>query len=318
MIPLQDDLTQKTCQIQQEKSFSRNNDTFGLIKPSEDYTSTRVSAIPSNQKVENSDILPKPAIDSNWSPMPAVPQTFTITTPDGKTLVGDYYPSEKRNAPVVVLMHWSRSDRHGWDVIAPWLQSRGTMKTLGVQTWLQEDWFPENGTDFAVITFDYRTFGDSEVGLESPSDWQVDSLAILEYAARLPDIDPTRIVTVGASIGGDGAIDSCLAFNKKYEDNEAKCIGAFSLSPGSYLEMDYKWAVEEVADQDIKVMCVAGELEGYSAATCEQAMSEQVDNYYDYYLIPNMTSHGLEIFDPILEEDAAQLLLGFVETLLPR
>ena len=90
---------------------------------------------------------------------------------------------------------------------------------------------------YAVFTFDFRDYGESQLGRGASIELTKDALAALITASGLGGIDPMQIVTAGASIGSDGAPDGCLLFNQSVGGG---CQGAFSLSPGSYLDMPYK------------------------------------------------------------------------------
>lgn len=63
---------------------------------------------------------------------------------------------------------------------------------------------------FAALTFDYRTFGDSEGMprqiLSVPKQLE-DWCAAIEYAAALPEVDPIRVAIWGSSFGGGHVLE---------------------------------------------------------------------------------------------------------------
>jgi len=58
------------------------------------------------------------------APLPAIPQAVTFQASDGQELHGLYYPAKLNPAPLVVLVHWVRSDQSDWIDVALWLQAR--------------------------------------------------------------------------------------------------------------------------------------------------------------------------------------------------
>jgi hypothetical protein len=166
-----------------------------------------------------------------YSNLQADPQRIEFLAEDGKNLVGYYYPSLYADASVVVLMHWAGGNQLDWCVIAPWLQNRQVESPAempgcanapagfswgGPALWWDSSWFPQMPGDvsYAVFTFDFRDYGESQAGRGSSIDLTKDALAALITASGLGGIDPMRIVTAGASIGSDGAPDGCLLFNQ--------------------------------------------------------------------------------------------------------
>ncbi|RPJ05459.1 MAG: alpha/beta hydrolase [Spirochaetaceae bacterium] len=63
----------------------------------------------------------------------------------------------------------------------------------------QVDWL--TGSGFNVFIFDYRGYGESQ-GFPDRHGIQQDGLAALDYVRGLPEIDATRILVLGQSLGG--------------------------------------------------------------------------------------------------------------------
>lgn len=65
------------------------------------------------------------------------------------------------------------------------------------------DWLPARG--FNVFAFDYRGYGASAGRPERRGIYE-DSLAAIDHALSLPEVDPARVVVLGQSLGGANAI----------------------------------------------------------------------------------------------------------------
>ena len=248
---------------------------------------------------------PEPA--PTLEPLPPEPQAIEFQAEDGQVLEGTYYPAGVNPAPLVVLMHWAPGDQKEWTEIAYWLQNRG----LGGATpnpaafpWLDPSWFPEMLDDqpLAVFTFTFRGCEDGCQSFE-PEGWLLDAQAAMEVAKELDGVDPMQIVAIGASIGSDGAPDGCLYLSEY-------CQGALSLSPGSYLTIDYADAVETLGAEQppIPVWCFYAEGDSAAAAACESASGD----HYQLYKYEGM-AHGMQLVDPQYEPNVLQLMLDFIE-----
>ena len=251
----------------------------------------------------------------------ADPQRVEFQVDDGKNLVGYYYPSKYADVPIMILMHWAGGDLTDWCEIAPWLQNRrdenpanpercanaGSGLPAGMPTpWLDSTWFPPMSPEFsvAVFAFDFRDYGESEKGLGNLSNWEKDAKAAFVTAAGLEGVDATRMASLGASIGADGAADGCMLYK---QEAGSGCVGAFSLSPGNYLGMDFAAVVKDLAS--IPVWCLASELDSESATVCEDASGEK----YRSVVYPGINLHGMLLFTPELEPQPMILIQDFLE-----
>jgi dienelactone hydrolase len=232
-------------------------------------------------------------------PLPPDPQRIEFQAEDGQVLVGTYYPAAVNPAPLVVLMHWSRSDKSDWVAIAAWLQNRGQEVEPGDVPWLTPGWFPPmlEGQSFAVFAF---TFRNCEGGCSSfaRAGRLLDAKAAMRTASELDGVDPQRLATIGASIGADGAVDAC----------EEGCLGVLSLSPGSYLTVDYAGAVAAVDGAGKPAWCLAAEGDRNSAQACESASGDRYR--MEMYL---GTDHGMELIKPDMEPNTLELVLEFLQ-----
>ena len=160
-------------------------------------------------------------------------------------------------------MHWAGGDQNDWirNGMVDWLQNRATQHGTNAPSRQSVIYpvMPEN-VSFAVFTFDFREYGESE-GTFSSEGLVMDAKAAYEKAKTFEGVDPARIGGIGSSIGADGVVDGC----------GDGCIGALSLSPGSFLDVPYTDAVKLMDDEEKPVTCVAAEGDTYSAEACEAA-----------------------------------------------
>lgn len=242
----------------------------------------------------------------------ADPQRVEFQAEDGKKLVGYYYPSKYADAPILILMHWAEGDLCDWSDVALWLQNRADENPAKLERcansssnpWRNPSGFPRMAADasIAVFIFDFRGYGESEAGNLGP-DLAKDARAAFKTAAGFQGVDTTRLAALGASIGADGAADGCLLYNQEMGDG---CVGAFSLSPGNYLGMQYSTVVTDLAPAAI--LCAAGELDTASAQACASADRQ----YYAKQIYPGSTAHGMALLDPALDPSPLTLIQVFI------
>lgn len=271
------------------------------------------TATPTQIPTETPAAPPRPLSGLN-----ADPQRVEFQAADGKRLVGYYYPSKYADAPLMILMHWAGGDLCDWKALAPWMQNRADESPAALERcknsptrflpdtyWLDLAQLPAIPieTSIAVFAFDFRDYGESEAGMKSRGDWAKDALAAFETAATFEGIDPTRIAAMGASIGADGAPDGCLLYNQKAGGG---CAGALSLSPGSYLNMNYAEVVTKLAETP--AWCLAADGDSEAAPTCKSASGE---NYFSQ--IYAGVYHGMTLLRPELEPLPMDLIQDFME-----
>ncbi len=255
-------------------------------------------------------------------PTAAARQAITFETMDGRMIEGFYYPSRLENAAVVVLMHWAPGTMEDWSEIALWLQNRGdelasemddmdvmVSRSMGQNDpWLDPSWFPAMPpeTSFAVLIFNFGGRGNSQQGLGVDGLFY-DALAAVAAASMLEGVDPNRITTMGASIGSDGAVDGCQAFNAS-DEYEGTCLGAFSLSPGSYLNRDYGDTVDLLRQEDPPktVYCLAAASDGNALNTCLSALGDHFES-----TAYEGNAHGMNLIAPKYSPGALTRLLEF-------
>jgi hypothetical protein len=237
--------------------------------------------------------------------LPPDPQSISFQTADGLTLTGTFFPAATLGRPVVVLMHWAGGDETDWFAPGkPWpqvaliIQNRqdelaGLSPVLGRRLRMAQ-------ASYNVMTFNFRGYGTSEDG---PGDLYLDAQAAVAFAKTLEGVDPSRVLTVGASIGADGAVDGCAG---------GACIGAVSLSPGNYIGMDYAQAVMEAGD--IPIACVASQGDAPSPDVCAAGMEAAGGSDKFQVQIYEGDAHGMLMFPLDQQPDLLDYLLNFLDT----
>jgi hypothetical protein len=238
---------------------------------------------------------------------PPDPQDIEFQAEDGQTLQGRYYPAAAEGAPVIILMHWAPGNLYDWNEIAFWLQNRGlsgSSPNAGQQPWLDPSWFPTmaEGKSYAVFTFNFRSGGREEKLL--------DAQAAFNTARGLAGVDPSQMVSFGASIGADGAPDGCLWHNQNFGMG---CLGALSLSPGSYLTVPYNEVVDQLGAElpPKPVWCFYAADDGPSAEACQSASGD----HYRMVEWAGGSWHGMELIDPARDPNALALVLEWLASL---
>jgi len=235
------------------------------------------------------------------TPLPVDEQRIEFESEDGVLLVGSYFPAAVNPAPAVILMHQAASQRGAWvDLgLVAWLRNLpGGGGALSAPPNSASLWPPmSSGLSFAVFTFDFREHGESSGVAMSGSDFLVDAKAAFNLVKGLPGVDPERIALIGASIGADAAVDTCVQ----------GCLGGLSLSPGSYLDVSYPEVVAEMGLDGKPAWCLASEGDSYSANTCRSASGDT----YRLVLFPE-GGHGEALLAPGMDPDIGQLVLDFL------
>lgn len=252
-----------------------------------------------------------PTAQPTPSVLPPDPQRIEFQAADGTRLVGYYYPAAVKPAPVIVLMHQLGTTQQDWVTrgLVHWLQNRG--RDGGALTAPAKGIYPPlpAGTSFAVFTFDFRGMGESLPAMPERmtgdefnqwvAGWLSDAQAAVAQARALPDVDPDRLALIGASIGADAAVDVC----------DVGCLGALSLSPGSYLNISYPEAVQKVDGAGKPTRCLASEGDTDSAEACRAAQGA----HYQAFVYPGK-DHGMWLLKAGLDPDVGQVLLEFLKT----
>ncbi len=249
--------------------------------------------------------IPEPA------PTPIVlGEQILFQAEDGHSLTGYFYASWKPSAPLVILMHEYGSEQRAWT-------ETGLIRWLGNWRAASETPFPYVGPkflpemppdlSFAVFTFDFRGHGQSapvENADNFPAhrdEYLLDANAAFAAARSMPGIDSNRVILIGASIGADAAVDTCAE----------GCVGAFSVSPGSWLGVDFGDTVRALLDRGVEVRCVLAELDDPSPETCRSVREQEGYKIHAY----GGRRHGMSFFVPRKAEPRfGEYLLEFLQT----
>ncbi|NOZ05428.1 MAG: alpha/beta fold hydrolase, partial [Chloroflexi bacterium] len=182
---------------------------------------------------------PAPSGDVSGGAQPADSDTrrVTFTTSDGVTLVGTYYAPTGTANPGLVLVHMVDGRRTDWNSLASFLQRQG----------------------YAVLSLDLRGHGESS-GNREWGKMADDVTVAYRFLSGQPEVDPTRVALVGASIGAN------LALNVAASEPAVKSL--VLLSPG----MDYRGVKTEAAMKAYgarPVLFIASRTDTYAAQSVE-------------------------------------------------
>ncbi len=242
------------------------------------------------------------------NPLPPDPLKVVFFSEDGAELQGMFFPAATLDQPVVVFMHWYQGDQGEWEEIAYWLQNRGSSGIQRGVPWLDPSWFPAlpSGTSYNILTF---TFRECEGGCRqlAPEEWLGDARASLEAARSLQGVNPDLVIAIGASIGGDAAVSSCAA---ALETDPDACLGALSLSPGSYLGQTYSDQVAKLenATPPRPAWCFYDQSDP-DAVACEEAGG----SLYHQEAWSDGNLHGMHLITSTLDPLPLSRLLEFLD-----
>lgn len=135
---------------------------------------------------------------------------------------------------------------------------------------------------------------------EHAEEFLMDAKAAYQTARQMSGVDSTRVIGLGTSIGSDAVVDTC----------DEGCVGAFSISPGSWLKIDYGQAVKKLITEGKPVRCMYATNDAPSPATC---LSVNPGAYYKIFAYPGK-KHGMDfvILPRKMEADFGANLLEFL------
>lgn len=293
------------------------------------------------QATETPRVIPSEWM-SQFDPLPAAPQEVSIPSEDGRNLVGLYYPSKVNPAPIIVLMHQGGGSMEDWQAVAPWLQNRSdeisqrnglARPASQAVPWLDPSWFPAilPEASFGVLVFDFSCEGGQSPcpegisGIEAMSTVALaDAWAAVNFASTLDGADPNQIITVGASVHADSAIDGCYLFNQSVAEGAAsgRCIGALALSPSNFLVAEFTVleAAAALAEAGNLVSGLCGEEDTFAAPVCEELGQMDTATVPPETFTYSGSVHGMELIDPNVtpmdpatDQNALEILLEFLE-----
>ncbi len=212
-------------------------------------------------------------------------------------------------------MHQRLANQAMWDesTIIPWLQNWPVDPSVAAAPTLSANGMLPAMPDklsFAVFTFDFRGHGESAPSLTAATEqagslypFLLDAKAAYQIIHQMPGVDPNRIIGIGTSIGADAVVDACA------ED----CMGAFSISPGNWLGVDYGQTVSNLLAQGKIIRCMYATNDGPSPATCWSVAPGETYQIFSYLGI----KHGMTFFVPRkMEPDFGRNILEFLQAAL--
>lgn len=283
-----------------------------IVEETKEITALPATSVPTSTAAPSSTPTPTeiPPTATPIVVLPPEPIKVQFESSDGQELSGLYYPADENPAPILVLMSWSRGNQSEWEEIAYWLQGRGLLvREINTrEAWKNSRWYPERTLEMplGVFTFNFRACeGDDGCQAYLPAEWLLDAQAALETAAKLEGADPEKLIAAGASIGADGAVDSCAWLNTT---DQGKCLGAFALSPASFLTIDFRTATDALLAQEnpAVVYCLYGLRDAAPRDTCENYPDIPTVNYGHIF------DHGLELILVDRKPDPLNLLQEFI------
>jgi hypothetical protein len=221
---------------------------------------------------EMAEIMPTPTPSCV---LPTEPQDFAFKSQDGQDLVGTFYPPPLPSSLTVVYFPWVRGDRRDWDTFVTFLPKP-----------------PSDGV-FSITArgCEGRCGPDWDIG-----GWLLDYPAALNAAKELPCATQNQLVTIGSSVGADGAIYAC-------GENE-NCVGALAFSPHGNLGIPYVDEVTSMVEKGKHVWAVSAPGDAGSTRLDRPDWSA----YYHEIVLPG-EAHGNQLYNPI----TGQLIQDFID-----
>ena len=230
--------------------------------------------IPTPTPTPTSTPTPTPTSTPTPTPIPE-PQDVDFAAADDQELAGTYYPPPVCPAPLTVVYYpWVRGDKGDFEKLAALLPPDLSYSALTITP---------RGCEGGCQEWD-------------PSGWSLDYLAALETAKGLPCAEDSRLVTIGSSVGADGAVYAC--------GQEESCVGALSFSAGGYLDVPFADLVATTVEQGKYVWAVMAQDD---AGATQLARTEWGD-YYREIVIPG-SAHGDQLYDA----DTGKIIQDFID-----
>lgn len=274
---------------------------------------------------EATEVPAAPAPATDCEIQASAPQAQTFSAEDGTVLAGSFYASRNCNAPVVVLFHQAGGTQADWEELAFWLQNRPDETSALPRGFAASplgklvEFFPAMPDDlsFAVFAIDFRGHGESAGDSAfDPAGFLQDAQAALLHAKTLTNVDPNRIITIGASLGADASVDACVTLDGIIlapTQASQGCVGALALSPGDFLGVSYTAAAATLGidPHAATVHCVASEDDANAPELC----GATIGAHHTKTIYPG-GAHGIALLDPELTPNIGEVILDFLLTSL--
>ncbi len=207
--------------------------------------------------------------------LPTEPQDIVFKSEDDQDLRGTFYPPPLPAPLTVVYFPWVRGDQSDWNTLAAFLPK------------------PSSDGVFSITArgCEGRCSQDWDIG-----GWLLDYPAALNAAKELPCATQNQLITIGSSVGADGAIYACGA--------DENCVGALAFSPNGYLGLAYADEVAAMVEKGKHVWAVSAPGDAGSTRLNRPDWSA----YYHEIVLPG-EAHGNQLYNPI----TGRLIQGFME-----
>ncbi len=177
-----------------------------------------------------------------------MPKQIELKTSDGVGIVGDFYQTDEKESPAIILLHMMPSNKESWRDFAKKLNLAG----------------------FQCLAIDLRGHGESEggpVGYRTFSNEQHKaSIYDVEVAAQFfisKGVPPEKISLAGASIGANLA----LQFQSEHQEIKASVL----LSPGlDYFGIDTEPMIKKLREDQSVFFSAGGAGDEYSTETAQK------------------------------------------------
>lgn len=212
------------------------------------------------------------------------PTVVTLTTPDGITLIGDFYAAESP-APTLLLLHMAYTWRGVWSPSIPTFLEAG----------------------YNVLAVDMRGWGDS--GGDQDMDATIADFPLwFEWLRGQPTVLADQFAVIGGSVGANLSLFACV--------NEPGCVTVVALSPGrDYFGVQPLNALADNAMRGRSLLILTALRDSSSGTFPQELVAES--NVFEVGLIQysGVGHHGTDILDN--REDALPLIMTWLETHIP-
>jgi fermentation-respiration switch protein FrsA (DUF1100 family) len=173
-------------------------------------------------------------------------ERVTFTTADAITLNGWYFPSARRQSITVLVCNGNAGNRAYRAPLASALQARG----------------------MSVLLFDYRGFGDN-AGSPTETGLAADSRAARSYLLGRPDVDASRLVYFGESLGAAVAIElagahppAALVLRSPFTSLTDVGRTHYPFLPVRWLLQDRFPSIDRIGSLRVPILVIAGDRDG--------------------------------------------------------
>ena len=208
-------------------------------------------------------------------------EPVTFETTDGLTLNGWFFPAERPSPRITVIVFNGNAGNRSHRVpLAAALHRQGLQ----------------------VLLVDYRGYGDNP-GTPSQTGLAMDSRAARAYLADRPDVDPSRLVYFGESLGTAVAVDlavehppSALVLRSPFTSMSDVGQYHYPFVPVRLLLRDRFAAIEQIPQIRAPVLVIAGGRDGIVPVESSRRVYEAATSPKTFLLIPDADHNDYALF----------------------